>query len=210
MRPQRCSIMCGRYARVTPSTAARLRRMSGSHSAGPVSTNDFTTKPSAGMPALFTRMSRGPVSEIICVTCSRSQTSATTGLAVPPSSSISRQTFSARSRWMSLIQRSAPARAIWIAIARPTPPPDPVTSAVRPAMKFDQSRITSDLHDDRDDRGPAAGAVADELPQRPAGVGADRPEAGGAVGRGLGQRLPDRVLRVLEQLLGLGRVHPTL
>ena len=33
-------------------------------------------------------------------------------------------------------------RAIWIAIARPTPPPDPVTSAVRPAMKFDQSRIT--------------------------------------------------------------------
>src|SRR5215204_624902 len=111
---------------------------------------------------------------------------------------------------MSLIQTSAPARAIWIAIARPTPPPEPVTSAVRPAMKFDQSRITSDLHDDRDDRGPAAGALADELPERAAGVAADRLEVGGAVRRGLGQRLTDCVLRVLEQRLGLGRVHPTL
>jgi hypothetical protein len=30
-----------------------------------------------------------------------------------------------------------------MAIDRPMPAPDPVTSATRPPMKFDQSRITS-------------------------------------------------------------------
>ena len=54
--------------------------MSGSHSAGPVSTNDLIVMPSAGMPALFTRMSTGPVSSIIRATWSRSHTSATTGM----------------------------------------------------------------------------------------------------------------------------------
>ena len=46
--------------------------MSGSHSSGPVSTNDLIAKPSAGMPALFTRMSTGPVSRSIASTWSRS------------------------------------------------------------------------------------------------------------------------------------------
>src|SRR5256714_1324687 len=48
--PQERSIIAGRYARVTPSTAARFRRMSGSHSSGPVSTKFFTVMPSGRTP----------------------------------------------------------------------------------------------------------------------------------------------------------------
>src|SRR5680860_1849735 len=152
--------------------------MSGSHSAGPVSTNDFTVMPSGGMPALLTRMSTPPVSPTMAETVSPSATSATTGWATPPSSPISATTFSARSMCRSLIHTSAPARAIWIQMARPTPAPDPVTRATRPEMKFDQSRITSHFHDDRDHGGAPAGALVDELAERAPSVTPERVEVG--------------------------------
>src|SRR5215475_6488471 len=159
--------------------------MSGSHSPGPVSTNDFTVMPSGGMPALFTRMSTGPVSRSMPGTAPRSVTSATTGCAAPPSSSISRTTFSARSPYRSLTHTSAPARASWMQMARPTPPPPPVTTATRPEMKFDQSRIVattaSDLDDDGDDGGASPGPFVDEPAQGPPGVAADRLEVRGAL-----------------------------
>src|SRR6266508_60519 len=185
--------------------------MSGSHSSGPVSTNDSTVMPSGGIPALFTRMSTGPVSRTIAGTPSRSVTSATTGRATRPSSPISAATFSARSECKSLTHTSAPALAIWMAMARPTPAPDPVTRATRPAMKFDQSRIMrrSDFHDHRDDRGAATGPLVDELAERAPSVTPQRVEVGRAfVGR-LGQRRQHRHLRFADQLLGFGRVDPS-
>ena len=169
--------------------------MSGSHSSGPVSTNDFTVMPSGGMPALFTRMSTGPVSRTIAGTASPSATSATTGWAASPSSPISAATFSARSRCRSLTQTSAPARAIWIAIARPTPAPEPVTRADRPAMKFDQSRITLTTSMTT---GMTAGRrrvrSLMNLPERAAGVAAQRVEVGGPLFGRLRQRRPHRLL----------------
>src|SRR5207237_1083791 len=206
------SIIAGRYERVTPSTAARFRRMSGSHSSGPVSTKVFTVMPSGGMPALFTRMSTGPVARTMPGTASRSVTSATTGWAAPPSSSISRTTFSARSPYRSLTHTSAPARASWMQMARPTPPPPPVTMATRPAMKFDQSRIVatagSDLYDDGDDRRAPLRPLVDEPAQGAPRVPADRLEVGGALLGRLRQRGEHRGLAVLEQLVGFGCVHP--
>src|SRR5450631_1941050 len=155
--------------------------MTGSQSFGPVSTNGtrrtLSLHDRTPVPALLTRMSSGPVVSVMRATESRSHTSARTGRAVPPSCSISAQTPSARSRSRSLTQMSAPARAIWMAMARPTPAPDPVMSAVRPPMKLDQSRIVtvaparcSDLQNDRDHCGAAAGPFVDEFAEGPAGA----------------------------------------
>src|SRR5690606_8708191 len=125
-----------------------------------------------------------------------------------------------RSRWRSLTQTLAPARAIWMAIARPTPAPEPVTMAVRPPMKFDQSRIigmarssresmrSSDLEDDGDDRGPALRARVDEATESPPGVAPQRLEVGGPLRGGIRQRRTYRRLRLLEQVGGLGLVDP--
>src|SRR4051812_47587895 len=111
---------------------------------------------------------------------------------------------------MSLIHSSAPARAIWIAIARPTPPPEPVTSAVRPAMKFDQSRITSDLHDDRDHCRSALRAVVDEATERPSRVAPDGLEVRRTVLRDRRELIAHGRLRLFEKSFGFGRVHPAL
>src|SRR2546421_9729556 len=211
-RPHELSIIAGRYAAVTPSPAARFRRMSGSHSSGPVSTKFFTVMPSGGMPALFTRMSTGPVSRTIPGTASRSVTSATTGWAAPPSSSISRTTFSARSPYRSLTHTSAPARASWMQMARPTPPPPPVTMATRPAMKFDQSRIVatagSDLYDDGGDRRAPLRPPVDEPAPGARRVPAERLEGGGALPGPLPPRGGDRGLGVLRPLRRLGGIEP--
>ena len=68
----------------------------------------------------------------IASTSSSWRQSATTGMARPPSASISATTERALSARMSLTATAAPARAIQRAIWRPMPAPAPVTSTALP------------------------------------------------------------------------------
>src|SRR3954462_7247398 len=100
-----------------------------------------------------------------------------------------------------------------IAMARPTPPPLPVTIAVRSAMKLDQSRIIvgrSDLEHDRDDGRPPLRLLVDELAECAARAAAHGLEVGPALLGGVLDRLADRVAGLLEERLRLRGVGPAL
>ena len=119
--------------------------MSGSHSSGPVSTNGFTVDAlgrDAGV--VHEDVDRAGRRATIRGTASRSVTSATTGWAAPPSASISRDDLLGAVAVQvvdphlgagpgELDRRSRDRR----------PRRAPVTTAARPAMKFDQSRIVA-------------------------------------------------------------------
>src|SRR5215471_1336171 len=106
---------------------------------------------------------------------------------------------------MSFTQTNAPARTSAAQISAPTPLPPPVTRARRSDRSMSIVTERSDLHDDRDDRGTPARALVDEARQRPATVSTDGVEVGGALDRSFGDRLTHHHLRVLDEIIRLGR-----
>ena len=95
------------------------------------------------MPALLTATSRRPstraTSETPRSTCSSEVTSIARATARPPRSWMALATERAASRLTSVTATAAPSRANPSAIARPSPPPPPVTSIARPASRIGAS-----------------------------------------------------------------------
>src|SRR5690349_6435004 len=109
---------------------------------------------------------------------------------------------------MSFTQTNAPARTSAAQISAPTPLPPPVTSARLPDRSMSIAIPRSDLHDDRDHGRTAAGALVDESRERLATMTADRFEVGRPLDGGGGDRLAHDRLRLLDEVVRLGRVHP--
>src|SRR3954451_18568762 len=110
---------------------------------------------------------------------------------------------------MSFTHTNAPASTNARPIAAPTPLPPPVTSARRPSQLISSATgCSSDFHDDRDDDRSPSGPLVDELAQRTACVPSQRVEVERAFRDRAVDRDTYRLLGLLDEVFGLGGVHP--